>query len=192
MALHFSLRRLLPSALLYLALLGAAIALDGLLHVTGQVGLGRFLGIAGTLAILVSFLYSLRKRKVLGAGSHAGLLKLHEVLGWVGAVMVVVHGGIHFNAVIPWLAVAAMLVVVASGFVGKYLLAEARASLKAEELELRSRQVPEPRIERELLGHSLLVATMKRWREVHMPLTMAFCGLALVHVGATLLLWGWR
>jgi hypothetical protein len=105
--------------------------------------------------------------------------------------MVLVHGGIHLNAVLPWLALLAMMAVVASGLTGSYLLQNARASLADRAAELQGSGLQPAERERELLWHSLLVDTMKHWRRIHMPLTMVFMGLATIHIVATLLLWRW-
>jgi hypothetical protein len=191
MALRFTLTRILPSVFLFLALLAGAVLLDYLLHVLSMAWIGRYCGIAGTAVLLVSFLYSLRKRKVIQTGTTSGLLRSHEALGWIGALLILVHGGIHFYALIPWLAVLAMLVVVASGLTGRFLLDAARARLKDKEEDLRQEGLPETGIERELLMHSLLVDTMKKWRRIHMPLTMAFVALSLLHITATALFWRW-
>lgn len=192
MPVRFVATRALPSLLLYAALLALAVAADWLLHLARLAAVGRWLGLGGTLLILLSFAYSLRKRRLILSGSPGALLAGHEVLGWVGALAVLVHGGVHFNALIPWLAVAAMLVVVASGFTGKYLLRDAREGLREQEAALRAKGLGPADVERELLGHSLLVDTMQRWRSVHMPLTMVFAALATLHVAATLFFWGWR
>jgi len=105
--------------------------------------------------------------------------------------MILVHGGIHFNAIIPWLALFAMLVVVASGLTGKYLLKDAKESLKNKQIELKATHLSEDEIERQLLYHSLLVEKMQKWRKVHMPLTMIFTAFALLHIILTLLFWRW-
>jgi hypothetical protein len=177
--------------LLFLSLLGGAVLVDYVLHLMGLAWIGRYCGIAGTTLLLLSFLYSLRKRKFIRTGSPAGLLKSHEVLGWSGALVLLVHGGIHFYALIPWLALLAMLIVVASGLTGRFLLEEARTSLKGKTAEMRQEGRSEGEIEKELLGHSLLVETMKNWRRVHMPLTMVFLALSLLHIIATALFWRW-
>jgi hypothetical protein len=191
MAFRFTFTRIVPSLLLYLALLACAMLVDYVLHVLRLAWVGRYCGIAGSALLVASFLYSLRKRKLIRVGSPKGLLQVHETLGWIGALVLLVHGGIHFYALIPWLAMLAMLVVVASGLTGKLLLGEARASLKSREEELGKAGLPPAEIEKELLGHSLLVDTMKQWRRVHMPLTMVFVALSLLHVTVTMLFWKW-
>jgi hypothetical protein len=191
MAIRFAITRILPSVLIFAALLGAGLALDLVLHLAGAVQVGRWLGVGGTLLIMASFVYSLRKRRLIAVGAPRRLLQLHEALGWVGAVAVLVHGGVHFNALLPWSALAALLVVVASGLTGKFLLEDAKERVKARRAELERAGAAEKEVEAELLGQSLLVETMQRWRKVHMPVTMVFAGLALVHVAATLVFWRW-
>ncbi|MHB8798134.1 MAG: hypothetical protein ACYDBY_06680 [Thermoanaerobaculia bacterium] len=191
MALRFAVTRILPSLALFLALLAGAVLADLLLHGLGLAWVGRYGGPAGSALLAASFLYSARKRKLLTVGSPKALLRAHELLGWTGALLVLVHGGIHFNALVPWLALAAMVVVVGSGLTGRFLLEDARASLRGRAAELKEAGLSPAEVEQELLGVSLLVDTMKRWRSVHLPLTMVFAGLALVHVVATLLFWRW-
>ena len=191
MALRFTLRHILPSLLLFLALLAAAVLVDYGLHTLQLAWVGRYCGIIGSGLLVTSFVYSLRKRKLIKAGSPKALLRSHEMLGWIGALVLLVHGGVHFYALIPWVAVLAMLVVVASGLTGKLLLEDARASLRNREEELKLTGLSSEEIERELLAHSLLVHTMKQWRKVHMPLTMVFLALSLLHVTVTLLFWRW-
>lgn len=191
MALRITVTRILPSAAIFAALLAGALLADLVLHRAGLASVGRWGGVAGTALILVSFLYSARKRKLLTAGSPKALLRAHEALGWAGALLVLVHGGIHLNALVPWLALLAMVVVVASGLTGRFLLEDARESLRERADEMRRAGLSPAEVERELLGASLLVDAMRQWRRVHLPLTMVFAGLALVHVVATLLFWGW-
>ena len=192
MPVRFTLTRIVPASLVFGALLVSTIAADALLHYAGLARIGRWFGLLGTATLAASFLYSLRKRRLVGFGSPKGLLSAHEVLGWLGALLLLVHGGIHLNSALPWTALGAMLVVVASGLTGKFLLSEARASLRGRE-EALSREGKSPlEIEKELLGHSLLVESMQQWRKVHMPLTMVFAALALLHVASVVVFWRWR
>jgi hypothetical protein len=191
MAIKFIVSKIIPTLLLFIALIISTILIDYVLHLYEFVWVGRYLGITGTLIILSSFIYSLRKRKLIQLGSPKRLLQNHELFGWVGSLMILVHGGIHFNAVIPWLALFAMVVVVASGLTGKYLLKQAKENLKGKEAELKLKNLSAEEIEKELLYNSLLVDTMQKWRKIHMPLTMIFTAFALLHIIITLLLWRW-
>ena len=99
----------------------AALLSDQLLHYFDLVWLGRLLGIPGTILILLSLLYSLRKRKIITFGNPKTLLNLHETLTWMGALLVLVHAGIHFNTILPWLAMIGLIINVLSGLVGQRL-----------------------------------------------------------------------
>jgi uncharacterized membrane protein len=185
---RYAVKSVLPYAVAYLGIVAASIVVDLLLHDAGKIWVGRYLGIVGTVLLLLSFLYSLRKRKLIERGSPKALLRNHEVLGWISAVMLVVHGGVHFNSLIPWLAVLAMLVVIASGFTGQYLLKQAKDHLKQKEKDLKAAS-PGEDFEDQLIAQSLIVDKMKEWRRVHMPLTMVFASLVLLHLASLLFFW---
>jgi hypothetical protein len=97
-------RQVLPFYGALLALVGLALLIDTALHLADAVWIGRYLGIPGTLLILASARYSLRKRKFITSGKPGKLLIEHERLAWLGSLLVLVHAGIHFNAWLGWLA----------------------------------------------------------------------------------------
>ena len=192
MHLRVSFRQIFPSLLTYVLLIISAIFCDYILHLINLVWVGRYFGIVGSTLIITSFLYSMKKRKMISWGSSKFLLQSHELMGWIGALLILVHGGIHFNAIIPWAAMIFMLIVVGSGLTGKFLLQDAKEKLKNREIELREKSFSEEEIQQELLSHSLLVETMQKWRRIHMPLSMIFFALASLHIIFTLLLWRWN
>jgi hypothetical protein len=185
-------REVLPFVVSFAALAGLALALDGLLHVLNLLWIGRWLGIPGTLLIIASASYSLRKRKLIRSGHPATLLRWHELLAWLGSLLVLVHAGVHFNAILGWLAVWAMLVNVGSGLTGKFLLDRSRRRLEEARQHLRTRGVPEAELEEQLYWDSLTFDVVKQWRVVHFPITLVFVVLALAHIVAILLFWGWQ
>jgi hypothetical protein len=185
-------REVLPFLLALAALAIAALLVDALLHVFDIVWIGRYLGIPGTLLILGSFGHSLRKRKLIHSGKPLQLLRLHERMAWSGSLLVLVHAGIHFNAVLAWLAIGAMLINVGSGLTGKYLLQRARARLEETRQGMREEGLPTEQIDERLYWDSLTVAVVKQWRVVHFPITLAFAVLALAHIVSVFLFWGWR
>jgi hypothetical protein len=172
-------------------ILGALIV-DWLLHQFDLVWVGRWLGIPGTLLILTSFFYSLRKRKKIDFGKPKHLLALHETLTWIGALMILVHAGIHVYAILPWLALIAMLVNVISGMTGKFLLDSSRRLLADKQDHYRGQGLSEDAIERRLFWDSTAVDVMKQWRVVHLPITLAFTVLSLAHILSIVLFWQWR
>ena len=178
---------------LRLALLGlAALAIDALLHWLNAVWIGRYLGIPGVLLIIGSFGYSLRKRKLITTGKPATLLRLHERMAWAGSLLILVHAGIHFNAILGWLAVWAMLVNIASGLTGKFLLQRARTRLEETTKQMRAQGLSGAELEDRLYWDSLTFDAVKQWRVVHYPITLAFAVLALGHIVSIFLFWGWR
>jgi hypothetical protein len=186
------LREVLPFFLRLAALLLATLLADALLHLINAVWIGRYLGIPGVLLILASFGHSLRKRGVLKSGNPVRLLHLHEWLAWAGSLLVLVHAGIHFNAVLAWLAVVAMLINITSGLTGKYLLRRAQTRLKAARAELKAEGVSDLEASGRLHRDSLTVDVMRTWRKVHLPIALVFAVLALAHIVAIFVLWGWQ
>ena len=172
----------LPFIQWYALMIFIAIVIDYFLHRYQLVFVGRALGLPGTLVIIISFIYSLRKRKIIEYGSPKHLLLLHEYLAWIGSIMLLVHAGIHFNAILPWLAVLMMLIAVASGLVGKFLLKRANESLNERRLLLAGQGVSAADAEKKLFFDSLTVDLMKKWRVVHLPITLVFGILTLMHI----------
>ncbi len=185
-------RELVPFYLALIALGAAALLCDVILHLLNAVWIGRWLGIPGTLLILASLGYSLRKRKLVRWGQPARLLRLHEYMAWAGSLLLLVHAGIHFNAILGWLAVWAMLINVASGLTGKFLLDRSRRRLEQARQTMRLQGLSDEQLAERTYWDSLTFDTVKHWRAVHFPITLAFAVLALAHIVAVFLFWGWR
>jgi hypothetical protein len=185
-------REILPFAISLILLAGMALLVDVALHLLDQVWIGRWLGIPGLLLILSSFAYSLRKRKITTTGNPVKLLRRHERMAWMGSLLVLVHAGIHFNAILAWLALAAMLVNVASGLTGKYLLSRARRRLESVRKGLVEQGLTVEVIDERLYRDSLTLGLVKQWRIVHVPITLAFAVLATAHLISIALFWDWH
>jgi hypothetical protein len=185
-------RQILPSLLAFSALVAGALLIDAALHLLNAVWIGRYLGIPGTLLIIFSFGYSMRKRKLISTGNPAQLLRWHERMAWLGSLLVLVHAGIHFNAILGWLAVAAMLINVGSGLTGKFLLNRSRIKLEEAKQRMHQRGIPPQELDEKMYWDSLTFDVVKQWRAVHFPITLAFAVLALAHIIAIALFWGWK
>jgi len=185
-------REVLPFLLSFAALALAALLFDAVLHGLDAVWIGRWLGIPGTLLILSSFAYSLRKRKLISLGHPAQLLRLHQRMAWLGSLLVLVHAGIHFNAILGWLAVWAMLIDVGSGLTGKFLMERSRRRLDDARQRMLQQGLSAEELEERLYRDSLTFDVMKQWRAVHLPITLAFAVLATAHIVAVFLFWGWK
>jgi hypothetical protein len=185
-------KEILPLAALFASLILAAAILDLILHLLGLVWVGRYLGIPGTILILLSFGYSMRKRKLIRSGRPKTLLRLHEIMTWSGALMILVHAGVHVYAILPWLALLALLVNVASGMVGQYLLERSRRHLNERRDAYVERGLSGDALEREMFWDAATLDLMKQWRTVHFPISLAFAVLGLAHILSIFLFWQWK
>jgi hypothetical protein len=158
------------------------IAIDYILHRLQWASVGLYFGYIGSALVVLSFLYSLRKRKIITDGSPKKLLILHEYLAWLGSVLLLVHAGIHFNAILPWLAIIMLLINVASGLVGKYLLKKSTETLKVRKSALIESGIDEVEAEKKLFWDSITVDLMNNWRTVHIPISLLFGILAILHI----------
>lgn len=172
----------LPFLQWYALMILFAIIIDYFLHRFQFVFIGRYLGYVGTFVVMISFVYSLRKRKIITSGSPKKLLAIHEYLAWAGSIMLLVHAGIHFNALLPWLAILMLLIAVATGLIGKFFLQKANESLKERKKELLGKGIAKEDVDKQLFFDSVTVDLMKKWRAVHLPITLVLGILALLHI----------
>ncbi|MDD5058871.1 MAG: hypothetical protein PHQ60_13460 [Sideroxydans sp.] len=181
----------LPFTAMLGLLAAATLAGDYLLHRLDLVWIGRYLGIPGTLLIIGSLIYSARKRKYITASNPKTLLRMHEFSAWLGSLMVLIHAGIHFNAILPWLATAAMGVNVISGLVGKILLDRSRRHVQGEREHYQLRGMSRNEVEQAVFWDAVSLDAMTQWRKVHIPIFIVFAVLALGHIISIFLFWGW-
>ncbi len=181
-----------PFVLWFVWLIALTLTIDYLLHSTQGLWIERYLGIVGTLLIVLSFAYSLRKKKIITFGKLKTFLRMHEYLAWTGSLMVLVHGGIHFNAILAWLAAAAMLVAVISGLVGKYVLKKSMNTLSSKKDGFAGAGLTDEEIEKKIFWDSLAVNAMKKWKTAHRPITIVFGITAVLHIITIFLFWRWN
>ena len=128
-------------------------------YLTPKSGLGYWLGIYGSTALLILLIYPLRKRMkaTRSLGSIPLWFRLHMLLGIAGPVLIVFHTNFEFGALNSNVALLTMLTVAASGVVGRYLYAKIHMGLygrKAEAKEI----LAEAESLRQSLGHELEAA----------------------------------
>ncbi|MEF8723502.1 MAG: hypothetical protein V5B30_13165 [Candidatus Accumulibacter delftensis] len=184
-------QHVLPFSLLVGLLAAATLAGDYLLHRLNLVWVGRYMGIPGTILIIGSLVYSLRKRKYITTGNTKSLLTLHEIGTWLGSLMVLIHAGIHFNAILPWLATVAMGVNVISGMIGKLLLDRSRRHVQGQRDRFQLRGLSRSEAEQAVFWDAVALDAMTQWRKVHIPIFIVFSTLALGHIISIFLFWGW-
>ena len=181
----------LPFTVMLGLLAAATLAGDYVLHRFNLVWVGRYMGIPGTLLIVGSLYYSLRKRKLVTSGNPKTLLSMHEFSAWLGSLMVLIHAGIHFNAILPWLATVAMGVNVISGMVGKMLLHRSRQHIQGQREQFQLRGLSKTEVEQAVFWDAVALGAMAQWRKVHIPIFVLFAVLSLGHIVSIFLFWGW-
>lgn len=129
-------RELIASLLICLGLSGGYVAYSLLAEPSGGHPIGHTLGIVGTLLMVsTEILYSLRKRTtwLRWAGPVRYWLSVHIVTGIVGPFLVLAHTAFEFRG-LAGLTVALTALVVASGFLGRYLYTAIPRSLAGVEV----------------------------------------------------------
>jgi hypothetical protein len=103
-------------------------------------GVGYFLGIAGGTAMLLLLLYPLVKRSTkLGFQKHSVFwLRVHMFLGSAGPVMIFYHSNFSFGATNSNIALISMILVAASGVMGRYIYTRVHRGMSAVKLDLGS------------------------------------------------------
>ena len=98
---------------------------------------GQTLGIAGFTLVLLTLLYALRKKVpfLRNRGNSRGWLEAHIFCGVAGPALITLHTSLKFNGIIS-VAYWSMVLVVLSGFVGRYLYIRIPRTIRGTELSL--------------------------------------------------------
>ncbi|MCA8960784.1 MAG: DUF4405 domain-containing protein [Planctomycetes bacterium] len=106
------------------------------LRSSGSIGLT--LGIGATVLMLASLAYLVRKRLVpwLGARTLTGWMRFHVAAGVLGPGLALVHASFVPTSFLGGLAIAAMAIVLGSGFAGRYLLMYVPKSADGGEVQI--------------------------------------------------------
>ncbi|HUX74898.1 MAG TPA: hypothetical protein VMV25_13540 [Steroidobacteraceae bacterium] len=104
-------------------------------YITPQRGIGYALGIIGGSMMLLLLVYSARKRIswLRWLGALPKWFEFHMFLGVVGPVLVLFHANFRFGATNSNVALVSMLVVAASGVIGRYIYTRLHAQLDGKE-----------------------------------------------------------
>ncbi len=99
---------------------------------------GYWIGVAGGVAMLLLFAYPLRKRWRLtynwGAAKH--WFVAHMVLGVMGPWLILLHSNFHIGSTNAAVALYSMLIVAASGVIGRFLYVRLNADVRGERASL--------------------------------------------------------
>jgi len=113
-------RYFLPSVA---ALVGSAWLISHYGGYTPSSDVGYYLGLAGGIALLLVFLYPLRKHVPFMRtwGATKGWFSLHMACGIGGPFLILSHSTFHIGSINAGVALASMLLVAASGIVGRFI-----------------------------------------------------------------------
>jgi hypothetical protein len=138
---------------------------------------GHGMGILGfILMLLTETLYSLRKRsRSVRWGKMSAWLQMHIFMGLVGPYMVLLHTSWKFNGLAGVTTLLTVIIVV-SGFVGRYIFTRIPRTLDGLEIE--------GTLSQEALKQARRL--MALWHTIHIPIGMALFISAFVHAGAAL------
>ena len=106
---------------------------------TPESGIGYWLGIAGISLILLLLLYPLRKRtRALRLFGSVGFwFRAHMILGVFGPVLIIMHSNFRLGSINSNVALATVLIVSASGVVGRYIYGKIHVGLYGRKAEVR-------------------------------------------------------
>jgi hypothetical protein len=123
---------------------------------------GSLLGIAGALLMVLLLIYPLVKhfawlrQRVTKRVSMRKILSFHVYAGVLGAVLGILHTGHKFQSPLGIALVSSMLIVVLSGFVGRYYMAHLTVELRDQKAMLDTLRAEYDRIAAELAGAPLI------------------------------------
>jgi hypothetical protein len=151
-------------------------------HLFGHTQTGHVVGWIGLAVILSVFVYSAKKRYGRKAGWPKAWFMVHQIAGILGPLLILIHAGPHFHALVPVLALFAMGIVVVSGLIGVLVHRKVLALLNTTRKELMSQGLGREDIEDRLYELASGEETFRIWQIVHTPMVMLFLALVLAHV----------
>ena len=148
----------------------------------GHTQRGHVVGWLGLAVIMLVFVYSLKKRYGLNVGTPRGWLRVHIVAGVVGPVLILVHSGSHFHALVPVVTMVIMAIIVMSGIIGQAIHLLALKTLNQQRRWLIQEGMTQAETDVRLEELASEEELFRWWRAVHAPLTFTFVILAALHI----------
>lgn len=111
-------------------------------YYTADDGLGYYLGLVGGVMMLAAYVYSLRKHAgfMKRVGTMPRWLRIHIAFGVVGPFLVILHTTFQFQSINGTLAFFSMILVMASGVLGRYLYSRIHFGLYGRKARLKELQ----------------------------------------------------
>lgn len=173
--------------------LGNAILVEQLLDMYGIRGHRLLTGVIGTLLVILSFGYSMRKRKkVFKGGGMKGWLKWHEWLAIAGTVIIFIHTGTHFHAIVPIMTLVFMFTAFVSGLIGRYVYDNVRTEIKLQKEGLKKEGLSDKEVEDRLTDLATASEALAKWRDYHMPVIAILGVMVLYHAVSAIYYGGFK
>ncbi|MBB3710457.1 hypothetical protein FHS00_000010 [Limimaricola variabilis] len=144
---------------------------------TAETGLGYFLGIGGALAMLTLLLYPLRKRfaGLRFIGNVRNWFRIHMMLGIIGPVLIILHSNFTLGSLNSTMALFAMLIVAASGLIGRLFYARIHKGLYGRRASVREylndMEALKHEFDTDMPDPSWLLETLKAYEARRLPQT---------------------
>lgn len=152
----------------------------------GHTPYGHGVGWAGLFITFLVFVYPLRKRASPLRRWPRGWFRVHMVAGVLGPLLIFLHSGAHYHAIVPIMAMLSMVIVVLSGIVGQLVHAFTLRSLNDQRRELQHRGLSDHDIDEQLHGMASQEEGFRLWQAIHAPMTLMFLVFTLLHVAGAL------
>ncbi|MCC2641577.1 MAG: conserved rane protein of unknown function [Nitrospira sp.] len=184
-------RRVLLIGAIMAAAVAGALVFEAVLSIGsstrfGHTRYGHAVGWLGLAVILLVFIYPIRKRYSLARHWPRGWFRVHMVAGILGPLLIFLHSGAHYHALVPVFAMGAMVVVVISGIVGQAVHAYVVRTLNDERRRFQQEGLSAGEIETLLHRVASQEETFRLWQAVHAPMTLMFLVLTALHVAGAL------
>ena len=188
-------RRILAIAAIVAASIAAALIFEAVLSLGGALPFGhtrhgRMVGWFGLAVTLLVFIYPYKKRHAPERRWPRGWFRVHMVAGVAGPLLIFLHSGAHYHALVPILAMAALVMVTLSGVVGQAIHAHVLKSLNEERRRLHQEGLSEEAVEYRLHDIASQEEAFRFWQVIHAPMTLAFVVLTALHVAGALFFGG--
>jgi len=180
-------RRIIAVVVIFVGAVAGALSFEAFLSIGApspfaHTTRGHLLGWIGFGVVLLVFIYPIKKRMSRNHRWPRGWFQVHMVAGLIGPLLILLHSGAHVHAVVPLLALAAMVVVVVSGIVGQGVHYLALRTLNDQRRQLREEGLSLNEIDLRLHQMAAQEEAFRLWQSIHAPMTLMFLVLTAIHV----------
>ncbi|MTV49095.1 hypothetical protein GJ688_08895 [Heliobacillus mobilis] len=148
-------------------------------------------GIMGTLSVILSLGYSVKKRFKTFPGRLITWLKIHVFFTIIGNFLICFHVGGRTHAIVPWAAFVLFFIVMISGQIGYFLHFYVKKKLTVEKKTLMEKGKSRDEAEEDLIWMVAGERMLSQWRQIHFPLNAALGLLIALHVLSAVYYRGW-